>query len=146
VFVIVNVALAVLVFHNLSLTVTYCVLLHALGTCAAVTLNVALHHVHAPKLVPLKLYAVLAVIHAHHTSLALALQLFAVHSAVLASLNVIVGHALSYVHVTFVAALFPFPFRSVTLFAANPTVTVPFPLVLLFTVHTATVFDFILKL
>ena len=41
---IVNVALAVLVFHNLSLTVTYCVLLHAVGTCAAVTLNVALHH------------------------------------------------------------------------------------------------------
>ena len=41
------VALAVLVFHNLSLTVTYCVLLtHHTGTCAAVTLNVALHHVH----------------------------------------------------------------------------------------------------
>ena len=144
-FVIVNVALAVLVFHNLSLAVTYCVLLHALGTCAAVTLNVALHHVHAPKLVPLKLYAVLAVIHAQ-LSVALTLQLLAVHSAVLASLNVIVGPALSYVHVTFVAALFPFHARSVTLFAANPTVTVQFHVVLLFTVHTATVFDFILKL
>jgi len=91
--VIVNVALAVLVFHCASLTVKFCTLLvHHDFTFAAVTLNVALHHVHPPKLVVLKLYALLAVIHAHHTSVALALQLFAVHSAVLASSNVIVGH------------------------------------------------------
>lgn len=92
---IVNVALAILVFHCLSLTVTYCVLLHAFGTCNAVTFNVALHHVHPPKLVPLKLYASLAFIHAHPSSVALAVQLFAVHSGVLALLNVITGPVLS---------------------------------------------------
>ena len=46
---IVIVALAVLIFHCLSLTVTYCVLLvHHTGTCAAVTLNVALHQLQFP--------------------------------------------------------------------------------------------------
>lgn len=45
---IVNVALAILVFHCLSLTVTYCVLLHAFGTCNAVTFNVAPHQLPFP--------------------------------------------------------------------------------------------------
>ena len=57
-----------------------------------------------------------------------------------------VGHALSYVHVTLLAAVFPFHASSVTLSAANHTVTVPFPLVFAFTVHTATVLDTTLKL
>ena len=46
---IVNVALTVVSFHNVSLTVTLCVLLiHHTGTCAAVTLNVALHQLPFP--------------------------------------------------------------------------------------------------
>ena len=144
---IVNVALVVLVFHNLSLTVRLCVLLHAFGTCPAVTLNVLLHHVHPPKLVPLKLYALLAFIHAHHTSLALALQLFAVHSAVLAFANVIVGHALSYVHViSLLADAFVFHARSLNFPTHILAFAVPFHVVFAFTVHTATVFDTTLKL
>ena len=92
---IVNVALTVVSFHNVSLTVKLCVLLHAVGTCDAVTLNVALHQLQFPKLVVLNLYALLDVIHAHPVSVALALQLFAVHSAVLSFPNVTTGHVLS---------------------------------------------------
>ena len=147
VFVIVNVALFVLSFHNLSLTVRLWVLLHALGTCAAVTLNVDHHQLQFPKLVVLNLYALLASIHAHHTSLALALQLFAVHSAVLAFANVTVGHALSYVHVTsLLAVAFVFHARSLNFPAPILAFAVPFHVVFAFTVHTATVFDTTLKL
>ena len=92
---IVNIAVFVLSFHNVSLTVKLCVLLHAVGTCTAVTLNVELHQLQFPKLVVLNLYALLAVIHAHPVSVALALQLFAVHSAVLSFPNVTTGHVLS---------------------------------------------------
>ena len=56
------------------------------------------------------------------------------------------GPALSYVHVLFVAAVLLFHARSVTFHAGNATVTVPFHVVLLFTVHTATVLDTTLKL
>ena len=94
--VIVNVALAVLSFHKLSLTVnSWLFHVHHTGTCAAVTLNVDPHHVQPPKFVVLNLYALLAVIHAHHTSTALALQLVAVHSGVLVHSNVIVGPSTS---------------------------------------------------
>ena len=87
----------------------------------------------------------------HHTSLALNVNVNVVPLAyVLFPLYFTsilpVGHALSYVHVTLLAAVFPFHASSVTLSAANHTVTVPFPLVFAFTVHTATVLDTTLKL
>ena len=137
----VHVAVWLVVFPNASLTYAVYVPLHG---CVVLVLNdllVVLFHVF-----PSKLYAELFA-HAHHTCVTpVILKLHAVHSFTVLSLNVNVGPALSYVHVTSLLAVLLFPAPSVAVFAPTLAFAVPYPVVFAFTVHTYTVLLSFLKL
>lgn len=116
----VHVAVWLVVFPNASLTYAVYVPLHG---CVVLVLNdllVVLFHVF-----PSKLYGELCA-HAHHTCVTpVILKLHAVHSFTVLSLNVNVGPALSYVHVTSLLAVLLFPAPSVAVFPPTLAFAVP---------------------
>ena len=91
VFFIVKVALFVFSFHKLSFTVTvHSLVVHQDKVWLLFISNIAFHHVLSHMSVVLNLYA-LSHIHAHPLSVALAFQVFVVHSSTSIFSNVIVG-------------------------------------------------------